>query len=478
MIFYLNSKKIFRSPKKKENFMEENEKTSKEKLVAFWSVKRNKIITCSVGGVLLVGIVLAIVLPIALAHTHTFAKKWESDKTYHWHEATCGDDVVDGKAEHTFKEQAVAATYEEEGYTLYTCEVCDYSYKGNVTDKLTHNYASTWSSDKDSHWHACTDKGYENLKKDEANHTFTSKVTEPTYEEKGYTTYTCSVCSYSYTADETPSGKEQEELKKKYGIIPVFDTDNQTVTYGMYPQTHVNDADTISALDALTSAEDNGWYKYNDEYYAKLSANPYDSSSTFRDGVKIEKGKPYWFKCETIKWKILEYKDGTYSLLSTVILDTHRYDDDSNVYKDSEIRNWLNGDFYNTAFYLGSSNIVVTEVDNSAATTGVDPNQYATENTFDNVYLLSYKDYLNADYGFATSVDFDSSRECKVTDFGCANYAQFSFYYAYNGYYWTRSPYTYSNTTVRWVYHNGDLNACNYSTESCVGVRPAITIKL
>lgn len=46
--------------------MEEKKTTFKEKLIAFWSIKRNKIITASVGVVLIVGIILAIVLPIVL----------------------------------------------------------------------------------------------------------------------------------------------------------------------------------------------------------------------------------------------------------------------------------------------------------------------------------------------------------------------------------------------------------------------------
>ncbi len=78
----------------------------------------------------MVGIVLAIVLPNALNnnHTHTFATSWESDKTYHWHAATCEHDVVDGKAKHTFKDEVIAATEDEDGYITHTCTVCNYFY--------------------------------------------------------------------------------------------------------------------------------------------------------------------------------------------------------------------------------------------------------------------------------------------------------------------------------------------------------------
>ncbi len=67
----------------------------------------------------------------------------------------------------------------------------------------THHYEETWTHDENTHWHACTDSGYENLKSDEAPHTFTDVVTDPTFSNGGYTTHTCSVCDYSYVDSET-----------------------------------------------------------------------------------------------------------------------------------------------------------------------------------------------------------------------------------------------------------------------------------
>ena len=602
--------------------MEENKKTFKENIIAFWSVKRNKIITVLVGGVLVIGIVLAIALPLGLnqgknqdasstsTHTHEFASTWENDESYHWHKSTCGHDVVGDKEEHTFKEQAVAATYEEEGYTLhactvcdysykdnetaklthnyastwsydeekhwhactdegyeslkaneaahsyktttieptydadgytlYTCEVCDYSYKDDATAKLTHNYASTWSYDEEKHWHACTDEGYETLKKDEAEHTFKDVVTNPTYDAEGYTTHTCTVCGYSYVDSETSklthnyastwshdevnhwhacTDEGYETLKKdeaehafkddviaptfdkggytlhtctvcdysykdnetsskreRLGIIPVINEEKNTLTYGLYPQTHVSDEATISALDALTTAESNGWYLYNNEYYAKKSANPYKSSYTFNDETTIKSGTTYWFKCELIEWKILTSYDGSYSLVSTVLLDAHLYESYSNNYKNSDIRSWLNNGFLNTAFNLESSYIQTTTVDNSASTTDSSSNEYACDNTSDKVYLLSYQDYLNADYGFTISTSKTATRTCKPTDYALANYC---YQYDGNGFYWTRSPASSRSSNAWFVSDGGNLTYSGNSVNNAsFGVRPAITIKL
>ena len=48
-----------------------------------------------------------------LAHTHKFATDWTKDETYHWHAATCGHDVTDSKAEHSFVNEV--------------CTICEYS---------------------------------------------------------------------------------------------------------------------------------------------------------------------------------------------------------------------------------------------------------------------------------------------------------------------------------------------------------------
>ncbi len=340
------------------------------------------------------------------SHEHTFnMNTWSKDGTYHWHAATCGHDVVDGKAEHTFEE----------------------------------------------------------------------KVTQPTEDEGGYTTHVCTVCEYSYVDSEVPSIQKQEAL----GMLPVLDSASKTITYGLYPQTYVSDADTVTALNALTTYEKNGWYLYNGEYYDRIAANPYNygSNYTFNDGTEIKTGTNYWFKCETITWKILATSSGTYSLLSNIVLDTSTYNftKDEHTYENSTIRKWLNKNFYKTAFGLNNSYITPTDVDNSAATTESDTNPYASENTKDNVYLLSYKDYLNTAYGFPADDNFSNVRKSKVSDYAIANKC---FFQDGGAPYWTRSPI--DDTTGNYV------NAVSWAgsmvsqvtTNDYVGVRPSITLNL
>ncbi len=273
--------------------------------------------------------------------------------------------------------------------------------------------------------------------------------------------------------------EEEEERKIAQGITPVFDNDSKTVTYGLYPQAHVSDTTILTELNKLTTTESNGWYLYNDTYYAKLTAKPYSSGYTFDDKTTIVSGTTYWFKCEPIKWKILETSDNTYTLLSTVLLDAHRYDSSSNNYANSEIRDWLNGTFLNSAFNLDSSLIQKTTVDNSASTTNSSSNSYACSNTNDKIYLLSYRDYLKTSYGFTSSTSLTTTRECKTTDYARANGARYNTdsSYLYNGWYWTRSPYSGNSYNASSVHSDGHLNrsSVDYSG-NCL--RPSLQIKV
>lgn len=77
---------------------------------------------------------------------------------------------------------------------------------------LEHNYSSAWTNNETSHYHACTDSGYESLKADEGNHSYGNwtVVTAPTYLAKGLEKRVCSVCGYIET-------REIDKLEYKYG---------------------------------------------------------------------------------------------------------------------------------------------------------------------------------------------------------------------------------------------------------------------
>ncbi len=264
--------------------------------------------------------------------------------------------------------------------------------------------------------------------------------------------------------------------------VPVIDSESKTVTYGLYPQTHVSNTSLINSLNALTETTSNGWYLYDGNYYVKVTASPNESGYTFSDGTTIYNKTDYWFECKPITWKILAMNDDEYTLVSTVLLDKHNFygangdrtvDGETiyaNDYQYSDIRSWLNGSFYSNAFSLNSAYVETIEVNNAASTTQSSSTEYACENTNDNVYLLSYRDYCNSGYGFVN----DAARQCKPTD-----YAKAVGVYCKGGYgsYFTRSPddsYSYLSAVVTYA---GDFQSVNVASGSH-GVRPSITLKI
>ena len=287
---------------------------------------------------------------------------------------------------------------------------------------------------------------------------------------------------------------EKEVWNSFHGVIPTLSNGGKTVTYGLYPQTRVSDNSIVSALNAIGDSAKgaNGWYLYAGEYYAKVSAKPYESGYKFDDGATIVNGTIYWFKCEPIKWDVLSETDGEYYVLSDVLLDTHRFHESeedryingkriyANNYEYSDIREWLNGDFYNSAFALGNDAIQTTTVDNSKATTG-SSTPYACADTQDKVFLPSYKDYVDSAYGFSTSTDASGTRECKTTDWTRATGARYetSASYLYNGSYWTRSPANLSSIFVLFVRDNGSIyDAGNGVRDARHSVRPCLSLRI
>ncbi len=263
------------------------------------------------------------------------------------------------------------------------------------------------------------------------------------------------------------------------------------VYFGSYPKTYQSDTSVIT-----NTTDENGYYLGTDgNRYAKISANLYNSSYVFNDGTTIVSGKKYYFKVEPIKWRILKTENGKALLLCEEIITAMWFDDltsYSNNYANSEIRAYLNGysttygssylnnGFLQTAFTTAEQNsILTTTVDNSASTTSSTSNTYACENTNDKIFLLSYQDMINTEYGFSSSYSaYDTARRKQTTDYARANYAYYSTSssYLYNGRYWLRSPSSSSSGRAHLVYDDGTLDADYGVDRSSLGVVPALYI--
>ena len=140
-------------------------------------------------------------------HVHIFAEEWTSDETNHWHSATCGHDVTDSKAAHSFGDWTVtkAATCTEKGSRKRTCSVCKYEATEDISAK-GHAYSEDWTSDATDHWHTAT-CGHTTEVSGKAKHSFGDYVSnnDATTEADGTKTRECSICGYKDTVTDEGS---------------------------------------------------------------------------------------------------------------------------------------------------------------------------------------------------------------------------------------------------------------------------------
>ena len=452
--------------------------------------KKKRLIFIIIGVV--IAVALAIVLPITLTRcsttTYTYGNPtytWATDYLTCTAERLCNEDSSRNETETVNSTYQVVdpAKCEENGTGRYTATFTNEAFETQTNDitilATGHEWGTPtyeWSSD----YSTCTATA---VCTHDVSHTVTETVnssyvetTPASYDADGERTYTATFTNSLFT---TQIKKVTIDKLIYYGEFPILSDDEKTLTYGLYPQTNVNDSDLVASLNELTTTESNGYYFYNRYYYAKWSATPYDSSYKFDNGTTIVSGTTYWFKCEPITWNVLSNNSGEYYILSSVLLDTHQYAASSNNYANSEIRTWLNNDFYNSAFALGNSNILTTTVDNSAATTNSTSNPYACDNTQDKVFLPSYQDYINSSYGFSTSTGITNTRCCKTTDWARARGAYYTTQssYLYNGYYWTRSPYSGGSDRAWYLDYDGYLDYY-YVNVTGRSVRPSLSISI
>ncbi|MBE5938044.1 MAG: hypothetical protein E7265_08445 [Lachnospiraceae bacterium] len=119
---------------------------------------------------------------------------------------------------------------------------------------------------------------------------------------------------------------------------------------------------------------------------------------------------------EPINWKVLSVADGTILLLSDMIIDAKEFDVSKTyvTWENSELRTWLNGTFFDNAF---SANEQLAIVENTIVTKGDALLETEDITTTDKVYVPSFEDVTNYEYGFDYEEYEDSSRMAFNTDY-------------------------------------------------------------
>ena len=240
----------------------------------------------------------------------------------------------------------------------------------------------------------------------------------------------------------------------------------------------------------------NGWYLGSDGYfYAKVKENAYKSGYKYSNGTDVAQSSANsykYFKVEPIKWRVLtDNYNGKKLLLSENILINHMYAESSNNYENSEIRTYLNGSFWNTAFTASAKSMIddETDVDNSATSTNPNSNprlwddgtnDYTCSNTIDKIFLLSEKEVTTADYGFTECNVYGvgNSRIRMTTDFAKASGAWQSTTADCGGWWWLRSPSFFYGLYARHVGDDGNAFSLSSNVSNTEGgVCPALCLK-
>ena len=277
------------------------------------------------------------------------------------------------------------------------------------------------------------------------------------------------------------------------------------VEFGRYPQHVLEDARTIAELKKEIAEgrwDGTGMYSYKNTLFVKLTATPYQNDAKnyfgkFSDGTDVEAEKEYFFIVEPIVWKVLSGDpndpDSEVMLLAESVLSSGCFHGDlttrdfggiaiyENNWEYSDVRAFLNGEFLEEAFMGGEKDfLLTTSIDYSKDTANPDFDYANGTSCMDTVFLLSYQDMRNEDYGWSKSAkDEDARKVGKATDYAKAK----GVYASPNkgdehdaAHWWLRSSGNmehFSSLTSAL----GTLATYNVKSEM-IGIRPVIKVKL
>ena len=221
-----------------------------------------------------------------------------------------------------------------------------------------------------------------------------------------------------------------------------------------------------------------GTFAYNKSVFEETasktesSSQEKDKNPEYKVGETIEFGNYPQDKDGTekpIEWIVMKKEGNQVLLLSKYVLDAKPYNEEVEevTWETSDIRKWLNNEFYTTAFNKAEKAKIQTSLIKNE-----DNSEYGTSggnDTEDKVFLLSEKEA-------ETLFSNDKKRIAKATE-----YAEESGVYGNEekaAWWWLRSPGHWSDGAAvvnrnGWVYRDGD-----YVSSSVDGVRPALHLNL
>lgn len=246
------------------------------------------------------------------------------------------------------------------------------------------------------------------------------------------------------------------------------------VYFGNYPQSEViGYALTAEITGASYDAAGDAWV--NGEKYRRVMKNNEEEEASFGEGDYR------YFKWEPIKWRVLRKSENTLFVIADQALDYKIYHEPGGpvTWENCELREWLNNEFYETAFSSAEQGAVAAQT-----VVNADNPYFGTEggnDTIDKVFFLSLSEALNPEYGFCENDEaWSFSRRVKASAYakikGVSTSA--SGVYKNSCYVTLRSP-GYTTSDVAGIFVSGVVNRhgsiSNGNGGACV---PALHINL
>ena len=263
------------------------------------------------------------------------------------------------------------------------------------------------------------------------------------------------------------------------------------IEFGSYPQSKVTDPRIISVLDGFLT--DDVWVSYDyyigtgTEYDGNMTSSDYmkyadlelngekyravrfsqyrptvtsdvsSEATSVQDNNGYELNTTYFFKYEPLTWTVLDPDEGY--VMSNIAIDAQAYENFSYYDPDSfdsasgpmvyngkdckylandwskcSLREWLNRDFFNTAFTAEEkAQIGKTYLNNNSSFNS----SLDGAGTFDKIFTISFYDAINSDYGFDEGGSrSDFARIKPATDYAMCQGAEVVSYTGGNIPYW------------------------------------------
>lgn len=292
------------------------------------------------------------------------------------------------------------------------------------------------------------------------------------------------------------------------------------IEFGSYPQSKVTDTTLLSALNSLSLtwvsygyysdtgnlSQSGDWMKYADitykgDRYRAVKFTEYRpyfvgyqslKSYTYQDDNGYYTNTVYWFKFEPLQWRVLDLDEGF--IVCESIIDSQPYNNTvyfyngeyyqdtdkttyANNYAESSIREWLNDDFYHTAFTAVEKTEIQESVQDNSCNNPNYP-RYDSDTTNDKIFLLSYDEVTNSEYGFGLNpYEYDTNRRAQGTDYAKAQGLEVhnspSSVYHCKSKWWLRSP---DDSGLTCMVNSGGNGGASNVCYVDHGIRPALKL--